>query len=68
MEPFLFIKNGAVTNQRIIPITMTVLCVAGSIVPEKTRIDGTMVANSPIHAMPLNSIFIVLYPEGFVSE
>jgi hypothetical protein len=58
MEPFLFIKNGAVTNQRIIPISIIVLCVSGSITPEKTRIAGSTVANNPINPRVHNSIFI----------
>ena len=63
MDFFLFIEKGAVTNHTTIPIPIIVLCVPSSSVPEKTRIDGSMVANSPISAMLLNIIFIALFPD-----
>ena len=67
MDFFLFIKNGAVTNQATIPIPIIVLWIPSSIVPEKTRTDGSMVANSPISAMLINRIFIILSPDRFFS-
>jgi hypothetical protein len=66
-ESFRFIKKGAVTNQRIMPIVITILCVPDSMVPEKTSMDGRMVAKSAMHPRRLNSIFIVLSLENVFS-
>ena len=57
---FLFIQNGALINQSIVPNIISKLFISKVITSAKTRNEDTIVASNPINETNFNSDLIAL--------